>query len=156
MARAWQALTGDAGWAGVLAESFLADPRRPVFLVFRPGMELLPLFVEAMALLPPSRRWDVEFSTYFNQLPQGVNCTWRGVLEGSPEAENARRLPNALVLDLCQPLGRADGGALVHIAGVANASLQQPLGMLVQSGTGRHIPRIPHEPAVATGSLSAD
>ncbi len=26
-------------------------PRRPVFLVFRPGVELLPLFVEAIALL---------------------------------------------------------------------------------------------------------
>ena len=54
MARAWQALTGDGGWAGVLAESFLADPRRTVFLVFRPGMDLLPLFVEALALLPAS------------------------------------------------------------------------------------------------------
>src|SRR5262245_38871261 len=46
VARAWHDLTGDAGWAGVLAESFLADPRRPVFLVFRPGMDLLPLFAE--------------------------------------------------------------------------------------------------------------
>ena len=116
VARAWQMLTDDAGWAGTLAEMFLADPKRPVFLVFRPGMDLLPLFEEALALLPPSRRWEVDFSTYFSQLPQGVTCAWRGVIEGSEEANNARRLPNALVLDLCSPLGRAEGGALVHLA----------------------------------------
>ena len=93
IARAWHDLTGDAGWAGVLAESFLADPRRPVFLVFRPGIDLLPLFVEAIALLPAARRWDVEFSTYLTNLPPGISCTWRGVLEGSPQAKGARRFP---------------------------------------------------------------
>ncbi len=112
----WQAIAGDAGWAGVLAESFLADPRRPVFLIFRPGTELLPLFVEAIALLPPPRRWDVEFSTYLTTLPPGTNCTWRGVLDGSAEARNARRLPNALIVNLGRPAGRARGGALVHLA----------------------------------------
>ena len=116
IAEAWLALTGDAGWAGVLAESYLADPRRPVFLVFRPGMDLLPLFVEAIALLPVSRRWEVEFSTYFTTLPQGITCLWRGVLDGSAEAKNARRLPNALIVDLCRPVGRARGAALVHLA----------------------------------------
>ena len=81
--------TGDAGWAGVLAESFLADPQRPAFLIFEPGMELLPFFVEALALLPAESRWDVDFSTYFTKLPQGLNCAWRGVLAGSPEAKRA-------------------------------------------------------------------
>ena len=74
VADSWQSLTGDAGWAGVLAEAFLADPRRTALLVFRPGMDLLPLFVEAIALLPPARRWDVEFSTFFTTLPAGTNC----------------------------------------------------------------------------------
>ncbi len=116
IAEAWDALTGDAGWAGVLAESYLADPRRPVFLVFRPGMDLLPLFVEAIALLPASRRWEVEFTTYFTTLPQGVTCHGRGVLDGSAEAKNARRLPNALIVNLCRPVGRARGDVLVHLA----------------------------------------
>ena len=116
LAQAWQALTGDGGWAGALAESFLADPRRPVFLVYRPGTMLLPLVAEAIALLPAPRRWEVEFSTYFLTLPQGVTCAWRGVLNGSPEANDARRLPNAMVVDLCRPLGRAQGSALVHLA----------------------------------------
>ena len=116
IAKAWHSLTGDAGWAGVLAESFLADPRRLALLVFRPGMNLLPLFVEAIALLPPSKRWEVEFSTYFTTLPRGLNCPWRGVLKGSPEAENALRLPNVLVINLGEPLGQAEGRTLVDQA----------------------------------------
>ncbi len=143
VAGTWQALTGDAGWAGVLAESFLADPHRPAFLIFRPGMDVLSLFVEAIALLPPSRRWDVEFSTYFNTLPQGVSCTWRGVLDGSAEAKNARRLPNALIVNLVRPMPHANGGVLVHLA---------------RTGEFRDSPRPRPEPAlgqpqVARGSL---
>ncbi|MHB1556776.1 MAG: GAP1-N2 domain-containing protein, partial [Isosphaeraceae bacterium] len=116
VATAWAALAGDAGWAGALAESFLNDPKRPAFVVFRPGMNLLPLFVEAIALLPPPRRWDVEFSTYLTQPPRGITYAWRGVLEGSPEAANAHRLPGTLVIDLCAAPGRAQGGPLVHTA----------------------------------------
>jgi hypothetical protein len=87
-----------------------------VFLVFRPGIELLPLFAEAIALLPDARRWDVEFSSYLTTLPPGISCNWRGVLDGSPQAKSARRLPNALILDLGRHLGRAQGGGLVHLA----------------------------------------
>ena len=116
VARAWQAATGDAGWAGVLAEAFLADPRRTAVVVFRPGMELLPLFVEAIALLPPTLRWDVEFSTFFSTLPPGVTCSWRGVIDGSPESEAALKLPSALVINLCQPCGKAEGRMLVQQA----------------------------------------
>ncbi len=116
VATAWAAAAGDAGWAGVLAESFLADPKRPAFLVFRPGVELLPLFSEAIALLPPPRRWDVEFSTYLTQAPRGIAYAWRGVLEGSPEAEGARRLPGALVIDLGAGPRHALGGPLVLAA----------------------------------------
>src|SRR5437899_13103500 len=66
---AWQELTGDAGWAGVLAESYLANPNGRVYLLFEPGMDLLPLFAESLALLPPEHRWQVTFSTYFMGLP---------------------------------------------------------------------------------------
>ncbi len=116
IARAWQALTGDAGWAGVLAESFLADPHRPAFLIFEPGVEILPLFAEALALLPPESRWDVDFSTYFTKLPQGLNCAWRGVLAASPEAKRATSAPAALVLSLGGEMDSASGGSLVELA----------------------------------------
>lgn len=158
MAREWHALTGDGGWAGVLAESFLADPRRTVFLVFRPGMDLLPLFLESLALLPASRRWDVDFSTYFNPLPQGVGCAWRGVLEGSDDAKNARRLPNALVVDLCNALDRVEGGALVHFARTGERIAQEPDTATAPTGSARHIPRMPQragEPALDAAAPTA-
>ncbi len=150
IAEQWGILTGDAGWAGVLAESFLADPRRPVFIVFRPGMALLPLFVEAIALLPASRRWDVEFSTYLTTLPPGVSCTWRGVLEGSAGAKGARRLPNALIIDLGRLLGRATGGALVHFARTGER-LDIP-DAAPTSSRGRRVPGRP--PAITAGPPS--
>jgi hypothetical protein len=156
IAEAWHALTGDAGWAGVLAESYLADPRRPVFLVFRPGMDLLPLFVEAIALLPASRRWDVELSTYFTTLPQGVTCNWRGVLDGSAEAKNARRLPSALIVDLCRPVGRARGDDLVHLARTGErreTSSAEPQPPSDQQSS-RKPPLIAGPPRLHTGELA--
>ncbi len=111
--RNWQTLTGDAGWAGVLAEAFQADPTRLVYLIFEPGMDVLPLLAESLALLPPEQRWEVTFSTYFTGLPQGAQCLWRCVPHGSPEAKGARQFPNALMLDVGDELGAARGGALV-------------------------------------------
>ncbi len=111
--RNWQTLTGDAGWAGVLAEAFQADPTRLVYLIFEPGMDVLPLLAESLALLPPEQRWEVTFSTYFTGLPQGAQCLWRCVPRGSPEAKGARQFPNALILDVGDELGAARGGALV-------------------------------------------
>jgi hypothetical protein len=114
--RAWQDLTGDAGWAGVLAESLQHDPNRLVYLVFEPGMQPLPVIAEALALLPPVERWDVTFSTYFTGLPQGAACIWRCVLKDSAEAKSARQFPNALILNLGPRLAQAQGGPLVAAA----------------------------------------
>lgn len=119
---AWQAMTGDAGWAGVLAEGFLANPERQVYIVFEPGMDLLPLMAEALALLPAERRWEVTFSTYFTSLPPGVSCNWRCVLSGSPEAEQARKFGKALHIDLCHPVPPATGGSLVLAARTGRAA----------------------------------
>jgi hypothetical protein len=58
---AWTAATGDAGWAGELAQSFL-DGRRAVVWV-NEGVDAAALFAEAMRLLPVSSRWQVEFNT---------------------------------------------------------------------------------------------
>lgn len=114
--RAWQQATGDAGWAGVLAESFQADPGRHAYLVVAPGMDVLPLIAEAVHLLPGALRWNVTFSTYFTSLPPGTTCQWRCVLAGSPEAQQSRRFVQALRIDLTQPMPKATGGALVEQA----------------------------------------
>jgi hypothetical protein len=114
--RAWREATGDAGWGGVLAESFLANPERPAYIVFEPGIEMLPLLAEAIALLPAERRWDVTFSTYFTNLAPGVVCNWRCVLADSAEVDQARRLAPHLQINLCGRLPTATGGELVKLA----------------------------------------
>ncbi len=113
--QAWKELTGDAGWAGVLAESFMRDPERPVILLYAPGQDMLPLIAEALSLIPADRRWEVTFSTYFTGLPQSVNCNWRCMLSGSPEAHQSLRFVRALRLDLTNPdgLGIPAGNELV-------------------------------------------
>ncbi len=112
----WKDMTGDAGWGGVLAEAFLADPSRLVYIIFEPGMELLPLIEESIALLPTEKRWDVTFSTYFTKLPKGAVCQCRCVLAGSSEANESRRHVNALRIDLSQEPGVATGGVYVTAA----------------------------------------
>ncbi len=115
--QAWKEMTGDAGWAGVLAESFLKDPNRPVILLFEPGQDLRPLIDESLSLLPAERRWDVTFSTYFTGASQGITCLWRGILNGSKEATESLRFVNALRIDLSSTdIGRAKGGDLVEAA----------------------------------------
>ena len=110
----WAELTGDAGWGGILAETALT--KRPVSIIFRPGMNILPLFDEAMALLKPEQRWQVSFSTYCCNLPAGTGCQWKGILVGSPEMAQVRTTANTLVLDLTQPLGKPPIGQLVEAA----------------------------------------
>ncbi|HEV3167026.1 MAG TPA: hypothetical protein VGZ22_23655 [Isosphaeraceae bacterium] len=133
--RSWASLTGDAGWAGVLAETFLADPKRLVYLVFEPGMATLPLLVEALALLPPAKRWAVTFTTYFTSLPQGIPCTWRCVLRDSPEAQQALRLPQALIINLGDKSARAEGGALVEQARTGRLPARQTVAVAARASS---------------------
>ncbi len=101
--RKWQELTGDAGWGGVLAESATKHDGAGALVVYRPGMDVLPLVAESLALLPPDERWDVTFSTYYTKLPPGIECRWRFVLEDSHEAM-AHHSSSITVIDLCSPL----------------------------------------------------
>jgi hypothetical protein len=113
--RCWKQLTGDAGWGGVLAESALRKGG-VMSVIFPAGTAVLELVVESLGLLPPERRWEVTFSTYFTKAPAGVDCQWRFLLDGTPEATALRRDVRAAVIDLCNPLGQAQGGELVKAA----------------------------------------
>ena len=101
---AWERLGGDRGWANAVAETVLTE--RPVSILFEPGTDVLPLFVEAIARLPVEYRRQVTFSSYYNKLPPGVACQWKGIVLGSPEAQTAAAA-DALVIDLSRPLGKA-------------------------------------------------
>jgi hypothetical protein len=133
--RHWRDLTGDAGWAGVLADAFEKDPSRQVYLVFDPGTDLLPLVVESLGLLPLSKRWLVTFSTYFTNLPQSIPCLWRFVANGSPEAASAKRIPGALVINLCEPLGKPSNSDLVEQARTGRRSMAPPTGPADDDGS---------------------
>jgi len=133
---AWKTLTGDAGWGGVLAETVLGDRARNAVLIYKDVMDILPLVIESLALLPSDVRWQVTFSTYFTKLPVGVACQWRGVLAGTPEARSAHGRPNTIVIDLCRPLGAAKGGALVEAARSGVAPVVAGRGALAPSLAG--------------------
>ncbi len=100
--RHWEALTGDAGWAGVLAESAADASNRPMYIIFAPGDEVLPLVAEALSILPREKAWTTSFSTYFTKLPAGVDCLWRFVLDKSPEAQQARAASHSRKIDLVE------------------------------------------------------
>ena len=110
----WHQTTGDAGWAGLLAETAFSS--QPAVLLVPVGMDPLPLLAEALALLPAQYRWKVTFTTYYIGLPPGITCQWRCMVEGTPEAVSARRTRGALVLDLCQPMGPAPDSPSVQAA----------------------------------------
>ena len=112
----WQAIAGDAGWAGVLAETAANAAPRNAAVIYRPGVDVLSLVSEAMALLPAPMRWQVTFSTFFTKLPPEVQCQWRFVLAGSPEAKALQRAPHIVTIDLSSVLGRAPEGMWMDAA----------------------------------------
>ncbi|MCL4203130.1 MAG: hypothetical protein KJ000_11570 [Pirellulaceae bacterium] len=124
--RCWKQLTGDAGWGGVLAESALRKGG-VMSVIFPAGTAVLDLVVESLGLLPPERRWEVTFSTYFTKAPAGVDCQWRFLLDGTPEATALRRDVRASVIDLCNQLGQAQGGELIKAARTGVVSYREPV-----------------------------
>ncbi|MDR3234006.1 MAG: hypothetical protein LBT46_10160 [Planctomycetaceae bacterium] len=116
----WKELTDDAGWGGVLAETLLTSQR--AVIVFNPGQNLLPLFLESLAMLPQAVLWRGTFTTYYTGfpnntgLPENAVCQWKGCLAGSPEAQRETKDSAALVIDLTQTSGRTPQGAYVEFA----------------------------------------
>ncbi|OGV69332.1 MAG: hypothetical protein A3K19_18760 [Lentisphaerae bacterium RIFOXYB12_FULL_65_16] len=115
-ARLWQQAVGDAGWAGALAYAALSRPGVPAFLIYEPGVDVLGLFAEALALVPAEQRWQITFSTYYTSLPAGTTCCWRGCPADSEYQAEVRRNARSLVIDLTQPSGVPPSNALVERA----------------------------------------
>ena len=87
-----------------------------------------------MALLPPVRRWQVTYNTYFVSLTAGTVCAWRFCIAESAAHREALREHRGAILDLTQPLPPAKSGELVDKAreGWGNPS-SQPGGLLLQT-----------------------
>ncbi|TWT87847.1 GAP1-N2 domain-containing protein [Neorhodopirellula pilleata] len=122
-AMTWNALTGDAGWAGVLAQAAQAPTQPECYVIYGAGQEhqILALFDEAVALLPPSHRWQVTFNTFFSKLPPGMACQWRGILKGSPEHRLVPPHNRVVTIDLTASLAAAPDGPLVQYARTGDA-----------------------------------
>ncbi len=101
----WQALAGDAGWAGILAECILQDHGPPVHIIAPPNLLLLDLIREAVSLLPPELRWSSTFSTFYtDQFPADVSLRWRVAIAGTRDAIRAAAIRHQMVIDLTKPL----------------------------------------------------
>ena len=103
---AWKEATGDAGWAAVLATS-AGDTSDAMQVIMprdagsRQQTWALQLVHEALSLIPPARRWDVSYSTFFGgNLPVSINCRWQFILDGTDAAKRARLDPRAKTIDI--------------------------------------------------------
>ncbi len=111
---AWQQWAGDAGWAGVLVNQAILDRSRSVAVVYPPGAPALQLIAEAMAILPPSLRWRIPFTSFFMEQQAGLRISWRFCLEGTAEAAAARR--SRSLIDLCAPTALTQQGRCIDAA----------------------------------------
>lgn len=116
IATAWKNLTGNSAYAAFLPNAFLENPDGIAVLVYEPGMDILALVSEALALLEPEKRWKVTYNTYFTSLAAGTSCAWRCCIAGSEAMKEALRNPRAKVLDLSSTLPNAPEGLLADIA----------------------------------------
>ena len=115
-ATAWEALTGDPAYAAFLPNAFKANGDAVTVIAFAPGTDMLALIAESLALLEPSQRWNVTFSTYFTQLAVGATCSWRCCVADSDTLRDAKRNPRTTILDLTGPLPPVPTGPLAELA----------------------------------------
>ncbi|WP_417730507.1 hypothetical protein [Rosistilla oblonga] len=123
----WQQATGDAGWAGVLADSAAGGRSTECFVVFDPATNCLPLIDEALSLLPPADRWRVTFSSFYTGLPPNMQCQWKFVVAGSKEHLAIPPHDRVLKIDLTKPMGPAEATPLVQAARTGERNLPEPV-----------------------------
>jgi hypothetical protein len=114
--RAWERVTGDAGWAGVLLQKTISRPGQAVYCLYALEVALLPLLTEAISLLPAEQRWQITFNTYYTSIAPGISCLWRGVPEGTADVEKVRRQNPGAVFGISGLHGQAPAGAYVELA----------------------------------------
>ncbi len=115
-ATAWEALTGDPAYAAFLPNAFKANSDSIVLIAFAPGTDMLSLLSESLAIMEPSQRWNVTFTTYFTQLAVGATCAWRCCVADSEVLREARRNPRTVVFDLTDTLPPVPTGPLAELA----------------------------------------
>lgn len=119
----WEKCLGDAGWAGLLAETVYTS--RSALLLFEPGMDLLPFFHEVLELLPPEDRWKATFTTFYAEppLPPGLSGAaplfapaWRGIARPIWDDYRDGFTDDPLVIDMTGASGQAPDGLFAEFA----------------------------------------
>jgi hypothetical protein len=99
---AWNAAGVDPGLAGDLAAAAMANQK--VVMVTRPSDDVLALFVDAMRLVEPSKRWSVTFSTC---AIEDFDGTWKAVRADLAESKDLRDGKATLIDLTTNPRGSA-------------------------------------------------
>lgn len=107
----WETTAGDAGWAGVLVERTLKG--MATWIIVAADTDTIALFAEAMALMEPSKRWGVSFTTH---AMADAGFVWKTAFEDSAEAKVAREHGAAAVIDLTRVAKADDDGPYVQAA----------------------------------------
>ncbi len=133
----WESIMGDAGWAGYLAQLYMENPGRNVYIAYLPEQNplILPLLHEAVSLLPEEMRWKVTFSTYFVNLPAGMSCSWRCCPVDSDALRAARRSPLNVIIDISAPQNLDKNGVLITLARTGKESIVSPQNTIQVSGS---------------------
>ena len=84
--RAWAEQAGDAGWAGVVAESFLNDPKRPVVLIYDPGADVLVALRRGFVALARRPTLGGDFQHLFQRPRPRPDLRLRGVFATPPRS----------------------------------------------------------------------
>ena len=95
--RHWEALAGDAGWAGVLAESAADGSNRPMYVIFAPGDEVLPLVIESLGRFAPRKSLDHILQHLLHQTARR---------RGLPVAVRVGRQPRSPTSPRCEPFAK--------------------------------------------------
>lgn len=142
--KTWQAVAGDAGWAGDVIEA--VQKKRTVYLIVDENTPAIAMVEELLSLLPLKKQWDLTFSTFFTKLPPQLDCQVRCIIKGSAEVAIARRSQANLVLDLTNSLGSSNSkfadaarvGSLIGVASNSHSIPNSPDVSLSEPSDGRH------------------
>jgi len=97
--KAWESVTGDAGWGGLVAERIRSNQSAPILYdKTLHGVKALALLAESLNLLSPAERWGATFSTHVEGFPKGNQVRIRMLQQGGELTREFKN--NSAIIDL--------------------------------------------------------
>lgn len=98
----WQAAGLPTSAAARIAQALEQGTDSPIVLLFEAGSndDRVGLIQDILDLIPPSKRWEIGFSTYYSMHPTGAEIHIRACAKGTDAARRAARHPRAVVVDI--------------------------------------------------------